>query len=205
MNKKLLAALVAAVSFQAVGAENVDVQQAERGYLENGWYLGADIISTDLDSEFRGQSLQEVSSTSLALSVGYNFKLTEALVVGLEGEYSNYGKFDLVDVPLQAVSGLTVRSTDISAFAINLKPKYFVSGSDFYLGGTLGFGTYHAEIETDQVNDSASDTGFTYGVEAGYALNNNWLLSAGYRSSSADIDGFDIEMSTLYAGIDYKF
>ncbi|NOH54721.1 porin family protein [Vibrio coralliilyticus] len=203
MNKNLLAALVAAVSFQAVGAENVDVQQAERGYLENGWYLGADIISTDLDGTLFGPSFEEVSSTNVAFSVGYSFQVAESFVVGVEGEYLNYGEFDLV---YSAVPSTKVANTDISAFSLNLKPKYFVADSGFYVGATLGLGTYHAEITTvTNVSDSASDTGFTYGVEAGYALNNNWLLSAGYRVSSVDIDDFDIDMNTLYAGIDYKF
>ncbi|MDN3610860.1 porin family protein [Vibrio ostreicida] len=200
MKMKYLAALIAVASTQAVGAENLDTQ---RGYLENGWYVGADIISTDLDGTLFGPSLEEVSSTNVAFSVGYSFQVAESFVVGVEGEYLNYGEFDLA---YSAVQSKKVANTDISAFSLNLKPKYFVADSGFYVGGTLGLGTYHAEMTTvTNVSDSASDTGFTYGVEAGYALNNSWLLSAGYRVSSADIDGFDIDMNTLYAGIDYKF
>lgn len=210
MNKKLLAALVAAVSFQAVGAENVDVQQAERGYLENGWYLGADIIDTDLVSDEDGTKSNEVSSTSASVSLGYNFKIIEDFIVGIEAEFVDYGKFDLVYSSDSSIKA----STDIYALSLNLKPKYFVSGSKFYLGALIGVGTYKTDLDAEVVvnqsvksrmSQSRSDTGFSYGAEMGYAINNNWFVNGGYRVTNVDVDGADIDMDTLFLGIDYKF
>ncbi|MBN3573883.1 porin family protein [Vibrio neptunius] len=210
MKKKLLAALVAAVSFQAVGAENVDAQQAERSYLNDGWYLGVDIIDTDFVTDGDGAKSNEVSSTSAAASLGYNFKVIEDFIVGIEAEFVDYGKFDLVyrsDPSIKA-------NLDIYALSLNLKPKYFVSGSKFYLGALIGVGTYKTDLDAEVIinqsvegrtNQSRSDTGFSYGAEMGYAINNNWFVNGGYRVTNVDVDGSDIDMDTLFLGIDYKF
>ncbi|MBN3493974.1 outer membrane beta-barrel protein [Vibrio neptunius] len=200
MNKKLLAALVAAVSFQAVGAENVDAQQAERSYLNDGWYLGVDIIDTDVNAtNWDGaSSAGEVSSTSAALAIGYNFHIADSFVVGLEAEYAHYGSFDI------ALKGDTaVNNLEFSAFNLNVKPQYYFGHSGFYLGGIFGIGGVGGENKSN--GSEASGSSVLYGVEAGYAFNNNWSINAGYRTTTAEYDNADFDMDTLFLGLDYKF
>ena len=48
---------------------------------------------------------------------------------------------------------------------------------------------------------SESETEFVYGLETGYALNNNVILNAGYRMANLK----HYEHDTWYAGLDYKF
>ncbi|MCG9683361.1 porin family protein [Vibrio sp. Isolate23] len=200
MNKQLLAALIAAVSFQAVGAESVETQQAGRGHLANGWYLGADIIDTDLNTKnWDGvSSTGEVSSTSAALAIGYNFHIADTFVVGFEAEYAYYGSFDVV-----LNNSSTVRNLNFAAFNLNVKPQFYFGNSDFYLGGIFGIGGVGAENESN--GSTASGSSVLYGVEAGYTFNNHWSINAGYRTTTAEYDNADFDMDTMFLGLDYKF
>ncbi|CAM3639179.1 hypothetical protein [Vibrio aquimaris] len=87
MKKAVLAALVAAALFQAVGSE----------YVNHGWYIGLDVIDTELSANnWTGNqgsfnSASDVSSSSFAAAVGYDFKLAEPFSLGVELEYAYYG------------------------------------------------------------------------------------------------------------------
>ncbi|WP_114788049.1 outer membrane beta-barrel protein [Vibrio tetraodonis] len=216
MKKAVLAAFVAAASFQAVGAENIGSQH---GYLGEGWYIGADIIDTTFEADgFNGSP----SSTSGAISIGYDFTLADSVILGIEAEYADYGKFDFVDnvnVNNRYVyaNGFDKFSADLQAFSLYLKPKYFVSNSPFYIGAVVGVGVYSMERKSEgagtivssrgtrnlEYNNtkSESETEFVYGLETGYALNNNVILNAGYRMANLK----HYEHDTWYVGLDYKF
>ncbi|MYM57654.1 outer membrane beta-barrel protein [Vibrio sp. OCN044] len=198
MKKAVLAALVAAASFQAVGSE----------YVNDGWYIGADVIGTSIKADEVDLS---DSSTRAAISVGYDFKLADALMLGVEVEYADHGTFEFG-------SGV---SMDVDSLSMYLKPKYFISNSPFYLGAAFGVGTYNAETEikattnsvyyggysygtyqlTTTRTDSESETELVYGLETGYAFNSNLSLNAGYRITHLDF----VDIKTWYAGLDYKF
>ncbi|MYM57655.1 outer membrane beta-barrel protein [Vibrio sp. OCN044] len=213
MKKAVLAAFVAAASFQAVGAENIGSQH---GYLDEGWYIGADIIDTTYKSDELDGS---PSSTSGAISIGYDFKLADSVVLGVETEYADYGKFDfpITDRSSQNVHIKQIFSHDVQAISFYLKPKYFVSNSPFYIGALVGIGMYKVKSEIDttgtltintfqitrseKVSDNESETEFVYGLETGYALNNNIILNAGYRMANLK----HYEHDTWYVGLDYKF
>lgn len=186
MKKAVLAALIAAASFQAVGSE----------YVSDGWYIGADVMSTGLSVEY-GNNGEDVSSVGFALNGGYSFELHESFVVGVEVDLSHYGEFDYKNTAV----------ADVGSIGINIKPKYFVADSDFYLGGTLGFGyfLYNYDYQGKSYN-TETDTTLVYGVEAGYAINQNWLLNLGYRRASPDFGGdVDFDFDSFYGGIEYKF
>ncbi|NOH69857.1 porin family protein [Vibrio pectenicida] len=200
MKKVVLAALVTSASFQAVGSE----------YVSDGWYIGADVIGTTFEAEGSDSS---PSSTSGAIAVGYDFKLSDSVVLGIEAEYADYGKFDFVVEDYQN----DVYSLDIKALSFYAKPKYFVKESSFYFGVLAGISFYSAEREVtvsnvdfwgytiDEVtyrdNETQNETEFVYGLEAGYAFNSHLLLNVGYRMG--DLKNY--EHDTWYAGLDYKF
>ncbi|MCG7489906.1 porin family protein [Vibrio sp. Of14-4] len=209
MKKAVLAAFVAAASFQAVGAENIGSQH---GYLDEGWYIGADIIGTTFEADGSDSS---PSSTSGAISIGYDFKLADSVILGVEAEFADYGKFDFIPT-----GGTGAKQTnDTHALSFYLKPKYFIPGSSFYFGAVFGVGMYKMKsswtgpveyvdsfgstlfTRKETINDSDNETEFVYGLETGYALNNNIILNAGYRMANLK----HYEHDTWYLGLDYKF
>ena len=94
----------------------------------------------------------------------------------------------------------------VTAFNLNIKPKYYFGGNNFYLGAIAGVGIYKVDLKLDD----GSDWGFNYGVEAGYEITSELCSSVGYRSFLTDIgyigdDSIELELDSFYAGLDYKF
>lgn len=95
----------------------------------------------------------------------------------------------------------------VTAFNLNIKPKYYFGGNNFYLGAIAGVGIYKVDLKLDD----GSDWGFNYGVETGYEITPELTISAGYRMFTTSIDvkdtdqDFELELDSFYAGLDYKF
>ncbi|MCY9843442.1 outer membrane beta-barrel protein [Vibrio caribbeanicus] len=95
----------------------------------------------------------------------------------------------------------------MAAFNLNIKPKYYFGGNNFYLGAIAGVGVYKIDLQ----DDDGSDWGFNYGIEAGYEITPELNVSAGYRSfmTAIDVEGvkedLELEFDSFYAGIAYKF
>ncbi|MCG7489905.1 porin family protein [Vibrio sp. Of14-4] len=181
MKKAVLAALVAAASFQVVGSE----------YVNDGWYIGADVMSTNVTVDGYDER-----TTGFALNAGYSFELHENFVIGVEADLAHYGEVD---------HGYGV-TEDFASVGVNIKPKYFIGSSDFYLGAHLGLGYFLYNLEEpNRTHNTETDTTLTYGIETGYALNKNWLLNLGYRKASPELFGVEVDLDTIYGGIEYKF
>jgi opacity protein-like surface antigen len=161
---------------------------------KDGFYIGADLGSNRLDSES--------FDTGVGLVAGYDFQISPQIVIGVEGEYRSYGK-DKVTI----VDGW---STELKAhsFGINVKPKYYFN-DNFYAGAQLGLHSVKEEFKEDFFGDvdkfSDSDTGLSYGLEAGYDFNQNMTVKAGYKAISVEPLGVDSDYSTFYIGANYKF
>ena len=192
---------------------------------DDNWYVGLDVLHTALKDtnsvSIKNDPLVESSSgqysgfdkeLGFGLNAGREFDLDHNFAVAVEAEYISFGNFSgrdkghvkfvsLEDYPFNVSKNLKVK-----AININVKPKYYFGENGFYASAILGVGRV-------KVADGA-DIGINYGLEAGYEINNQWNISAGYRVHKAsieqkyedwNIDDFDIEMNSLYLGLDYKF
>ncbi|MBU2898556.1 outer membrane protein [Vibrio hepatarius] len=201
MKKAVLAALVAAASFQAVGSE----------YVSDGWYIGLDVIDTELSAKnwtegaVSSNSVSDVSSTSLAAAVGYDFNLVEYLYLGVELEYAYYGSFDVV---LDGSIQYPVQKLEFTALNLNLKPKYYIADTAVYLGGIFGIGFVNGNndsMNSGTYGSSASGDSVIMGAELGYNFTKELSVNLGYRTTTAKFDNVDFDMKTIFAGLDYKF
>ncbi|MGF1680574.1 porin family protein [Photobacterium minamisatsumaniensis] len=162
---------------------------------KEGFYIGADLASNSLDSDS--------FDTGIGLVAGYDFQVTPQIVIGVEGEYRNFGK-DKVSIPNFLDAELKAHS-----FGINVKPKYYFN-NNFYAGFQLGLHSVKEEEkgtwwDGDTYKESDSDTGLSYGVEAGYDFNRNVSIKGGYKAISVKPLGVDSDYGTFYIGANYKF
>jgi opacity protein-like surface antigen len=192
---------------------------------DDNWYVGLDVLHTSLKDtnsvSIKNQPLVESSSVQaygfdkelgFSLNAGREFDLDHNFAVAVEAEYISFGNFSGREKGHVKEVGESNKTYDsnlnlkVKAININIKPKYHFGESGFYAGAILGFGS--TKVKSD------SDIGINYGLEAGYEINNQWNISTGYRvhkvSSEQNIDGIrledlDIEMNSLYLGLDYKF
>ena len=182
---------------------------------EGNWYIGADILNSDIKSDFH---FKKDSASGLSLSVGKERVYSQNLTLAFEGEFIHFGSFDYNGYYYHD-SNLYPAKIEVESYAVNLnmKPKYYFSGTGIYVGAIAGFGVMGVDLNrkvpskpTLSAADDASSIGFNYGVEAGYEFASGLIVSGGYRASSVtmDVEGGgdkDFDFNSLYAGIDYKF
>ncbi|AUV85341.1 outer membrane beta-barrel protein [Vibrio campbellii] len=182
---------------------------------EGNWYIGADILNSDIKSDFHSK---KDSATGLSLSVGKERVYSQNLTLAFEGEFIHFGSFDYNGYVNDGYGSYPAK-LEVESYAVNLnmKPKYYFSGTGIYVGAIAGFGVMGVDLNrkvpsnpTLSAADDGSSIGFNYGVEAGYEFASGLIVSGGYRASSVTIDvegggDIDFDFDSLYAGIDYKF
>ncbi|MGR5064269.1 porin family protein [Photobacterium sp. DNB22_13_2] len=154
---------------------------------KEGFYVGADIGSNKID----GESVD----AGLGLVGGYNFQISPQVVIGVEGEYRNMGEEKFSE------QGYSIKYKAHS-FGVNVKPKYYIN-DNFYAGAQLGVHRVSEELKDniDVVNFDETNTGISYGLEAGYDFNNNVTVKGGYRGTSTS----ELDYDTFYIGANYNF
>ncbi|WEM41785.1 porin family protein [Photobacterium sp. DA100] len=154
---------------------------------KEGFYIGADIGSNSIE----GDSVD----AGLGLVAGYDFQVTPQVVIGVEGEYRNMGEDKYSE------GGQSIKY-EARSFGVNVKPKYYFN-ENFFAGVQLGVHSVKEELSStiDWLNGDDTNTGISYGLEAGYEFNKNIAVKGGYRGTSTSHTDFD----TFYIGANYKF
>ena len=123
---------------------------------DDNWYVGLNVLNTKVEhkSTVSGKvsypsgvtvpvrvNISDISrETGFGFNVGKQFALKNQFAVGVEAEYLSFGSFSTTlkfNHPSTGVA-LTNDKTEmkVTAFNLNIKPKYYFSDTDFYLGGT---------------------------------------------------------------------
>ena len=102
---------------------------------KEGFYIGADIASNSLD----GDSFD----SGIGLVAGYDFQVTPEIVIGVEGEYRNFGKDNNT-----IVQGFWSEELKAHSFGVNVKPKYYFN-DNFYAGVQLGLHSVKEEYKEE--------------------------------------------------------
>ncbi|AMF97309.1 MULTISPECIES: outer membrane beta-barrel protein [Vibrio] len=182
----------------------------------SGWYIGADIHNTEIDTEL---NIDSSSSTGFGIAVGKEMALSQQFVLAFEGEFIHFGSFKENGYFIDQFGTAHNASIEVEGYAANLnaKPKYYFTGTGFYLGAVAGLGVMGVDLKLDvptasssSISTDGSDIGFNYGAEAGYEFASGLIVSGGYRASSVTIDvenggDLDFDFDGFYVGLDYKF
>ncbi len=204
----------------ALGVVSANVSAKEGEY----WYVGLDILNTKvkhsnklnlvaLDGTPYTEQIKNLSKeTGFGLNIGRQVPLSSNLACALEFEYINFGSYTGTED--SAVNNIPYESNaigvDLTTFNLNLKPKYYVSGTGLYFGGLVGVGGYRMEFSKASTG-SGSTTGFNYGLELGYAFSPMFDVSLGYRAAVASFDienvkdDYEMDITSFYFGGKYKF
>lgn len=198
--KKVLPILSLAISV-AFTANATEQEQTNTG-PKVGWYLGVDVHNSELEIEsFAGYEIDDISSESaIGIVLGYEQKLSDEFMLAIEGEYVFLGEYEVM-----LVNAYREIDLDFYNLNLNIKPKYYFTGTGFYLGASAGIGTYGVDASAGNISVTDNGMGFNFGAEAGYEFSSGVVLSGGYRSATVEIDSIDFDFDGLYVGLDYKF
>ena len=185
------------------------------------WYVAADVFKTELDAELVAESSKMGSSTGVGIALGTEYQYSNGLSLAWEFEYIHFGTFTQSWMVQHPDFDKVKADIEAQSLNFNVKPKYYFSGSGFYLGAIAGVGVTKADltltsesndpsIGNQTASDDGSDFGFNYGVEAGYEFTSGVVVSGGYRASSVAIGvkgggEVDLDFDSFFVGVEYHF
>ena len=144
-----------------------------------------------------GSGIAEVSENfnSVMLQGGYTYNQ----YIGIEARY-------WFGLETEDAFNVTNKDTSIDTFGIYLKPSYPIA-EDISLYGLLGYATSTASVNG---NDGDSFDGFSYGVGAAYAFNQDVSVFVDYTSMYSDAEdvgtlSIDKDLTAFNFGVTYNF
>ena len=160
-------------------------------------YLGLGFGSASVNDDF---SSEEISSNTIMLQAGYKYNQ----YVAVEGRYT-FG-FN-TDYDVGNTGNLSnAYDGDFSSWGVYVKPMYPIG--DFTLYALLGYGGVMLD---DLAQGDAYESGFQWGLGAGYAFTENVSVFVDYVSLYDDT-GFDyraqlhdVDADTWTVGVSYTF
>lgn len=163
----------------------------------SAFYLGLGFGTASVNNDFTNE---EISSYTVMLQAGYHYNE----YIALEGRYS-FG-FDTDYDPGTTSSLANDYDGDFSNWGLYVKPMYPLG--DFTLYALLGYGGVMLD---DLAGGDAYESGFQWGLGAGYAFTENISIFVDYVSLYDDT-GFDyraqlhdIDSDTWTLGVSYTF
>lgn len=201
--KNSILSLLSILALSGLSYAGSDIAPAEEPVIDipmvdnSALYIGLGFGTSYVNDNGTGE---EISSDTVMLQAGYQYNENLAI----EGRYS----FGLnTDYDSGSISALNSGyDGDFSSWGVYIKPMYPIK--DFSIYALLGYGGVMLD---DLVNGDAYESGFQWGVGAGYAFTDRISVFVDYVSLYDDT-GFDyraqlddVESDTWSVGFSYKF
>ncbi|HEO99525.1 MAG: porin family protein [Campylobacterales bacterium] len=207
-----LASVMAMGTFATAGGSIMNVEPAIEPVIaieepdENTFYAGLGYAYQNINIEgseainavayppLYGET--DISAHALTLLAGYGFNH----YLAVEGRYT----FSLGDLDIENNGGEGEIDADLSNLALYLKPMYPIGGLTLY--GLLGYG----KVTLDD-GEKYSESGFQWGIGAGYNINDTIGVFVDYTRLYDD-KGFDtiwgdqdVVVDAVNVGVTYEF
>ncbi len=200
--KKTIISLAAASAMAIAGGDIVPVEPVVETPVpvmveQSPFYLGFGVGQAKLNDD---DTSEEFKSTTLMLQAGYQYNE----YLALEGRYT-FG-FNMDYDSGKTSNLINDYNGDFSSWGLYVKPMYPIG--DFSLYALLGYGGLMLD---DLAAGDAYESGFQWGLGAGYAISEKYTVFVDYVALYDDT-GFDyrarlddIDSDTWTFGVSYKF
>ena len=142
------------------------------------------------------------NDTGAGVNLGYRWAINPNVALGVEGGYTDLGKFDAkngaANLPGAEISGWTAGVNG----HFNLTPEWYVSGrTGLFRGDTKG--AYLAGTTPVYVDDTS--TKYYAGAGFGYDFSNNLSVGLNYDYYKTDKSGLSLDPSLVSVSAEYRF
>jgi opacity protein-like surface antigen len=196
MKNTVLAIALAAAGLAAAPA----ISQAQEGNAGNsGFFINGNVGQSNLS-----KGAYDDNDVGYAVNGGYRWALNPNVAIGLEGGYTDLGKFKANDSPSTAglpdakVSGWNVGVDG----HFNINPNWYVSARGGLFRGDVK-GAYLAGTTPVYVDDTS--TKYYAGAGFGYDFSNNMSVGLNYDYYKVDKAGLSFDPSLVSVSAEYRF
>jgi len=192
MKNTLFAIALATAAFAAAPSSSRAAETDGAG----GFFVNGNVGQSNLS-----RGLYDDKDTAYGVNLGYRWALNPIVALGVEGGYSNLGKFDAKD----AYTGLGRASlkgwTAGVNGHINITPQWYASAhAGLFQADAKGWGT---PAKPYYVDDSSTE--WYSGVGLGYDLNRNLSVGLNYDYYKISNKGLNLDPGVVSASAEYRF
>ena len=152
------------------------------------------------------KGLYNDNDTGAGVNAGYRWALSPNVALGLEGGYTDLGKFDTkssfddLGLGRASVKGWTAGVNG----HFNINPQWYVSArAGLFNGEVKGFAADTSDTGFHYVDDSA--TKYYAGAGFGYDFSNNFSVGLNYDYYKAKTDGLNLDPGLVSVSAEYRF
>ncbi len=204
MKNTLLAIALASVSLAAIPLPSAKLLTTTT--VRGGFFVNEAISVNPTWSK----GLYDDSDTGYGANVGYRWALNPNVALGIEGGYTDLGKFDTKN----AYNGLGLPNASVKGWTagvnghFNLTPEWYLSGrAGLFRADAQGAFATGSVDGSSPAYVSVSDTSTKYyaGAGFGYDFSNNFSVGLNYDYYKTDKNDLNIAPSLVSASAEYRF
>jgi len=204
MRNTLLAIALATASLSVIPSLSHAADNADNNG-NGGFFVNGNVGQSNLS-----KGIYDDNDTGYGINLGYRWTLNPNVALGIEGGYTDLGKFGTKDafnslgLPNASVKGWTAGVNG----HFNLTPEWYISGRT---------GLFRADVKGDVATGSVdaslpayigvNDTSTKYyaGAGFGYDFSNNFSVGLNYDYYKTDKNDLNVAPSLISASAEYRF
>ena len=194
MKVSLFALALAAAGIAAVPA-------ASHAQDKGGFFVNGNVGQATLD-----RGVYDDDDTGYGVNAGYRWALSPNVAIGIEGGYTDLGKFS--PKSLVFIGGAVLGSAELTGWTAGVN-GHFNLNDNWYLSGRGGL--FRADVKGDylatgvpvRVNDTSNK--FYAGAGFGYDFSNNFSVGLNYDYYKVDKNRLNLNTNLVSVGAEARF
>ena len=166
----------------------------------NGFFINGNVGQSNVS-----HGIYDDDDTGFAGNVGYRWAVTPSVLLGIEGGYTDLGKFSTKN----SFSGVGFPDAKLQGWTLGVNGHFNVT-ENWYFSGRTGF--FSADMKGEsigplgtavRVDDTANK--WYAGAGFGYDFNNNLSVGLNYDYYMADKNNLDLSADMVSVSAEYRF
>ena len=192
MKSTLLAIALATAGLTAIPLTSHAAEQS-------GFFINGNVGESNLS-----KNLYDDSDTGFGGNVGYRWAVGPSVLLGVEGGYTDLGKFDPKNSEDNVLGQASLKGWTLGVNGhFNLTPEWYLSGRTGIFHSDLKGGYFSTPDTIVYVDDTANK--FYAGAGVGYDFSNNFSLGMNYDYYKANKNGLNLDPSMFSVSAEFRF
>jgi opacity protein-like surface antigen len=197
LEKELMKNTLFAIALAAAGIAPAISHAADNG--NGGFFVNGNVGQSNLS-----KGAYNDNDTGYEANVGYRWALNPNLALGVEGGYTELGKFD----PKDSFSGLGLNRAEVNGWTagvnghFNFSPNWYASARGGLFRGDVK-GAYLTDTTPVYVDETS--TKYYAGAGFGYDFSNNFSVGLNYDYYKAKKQGLNLDPNLVSVSAEYRF
>ena len=166
---------------------------------QSGFFINGNVGDSNVS-----KGLYDDDDTGFGANVGYRWALAPNFLFGVEGGYTDLGKFSPKNSGDAAIGDASLKGWTLGVNGhFNLTPEWYLSGRTGIFHSDLKGGYFSAPDTIVYVDDTANK--FYAGAGVGYDFSNNFSLGLNYDYYKANKNGLNLDPSMFSVSAEFRF